>query len=99
MILLPMYGPLIPVINHAHVSFGRMELVNEKTKKIYKTKGGRPDLDMQYTVFGQVFEGLDVIEKIANVPKKTPDAKEESREPNSTPKDPVVIERVELSKA
>ena len=72
---------------------------DEKTKKIYKTKGGRPDLDMQYTVFGQVFEGLDVIEKIANVPKKTPDAKEESREPNSTPKDPVVIERVELSKA
>ena len=69
---------------------------DEKTKKIYKTKGGRPDLDMQYTVFGQAIEGLDVIKKIENVPKRTPDPKEDSKEAKNTPKEPVVIEKVEI---
>lgn len=34
----------------------------------YKTVGGRPDLDGLYTVFGEVVEGLDVIDKIASQP-------------------------------
>ena len=33
----------------------------------YQTKGGTPQLDGEYTVFGQVIEGLDVIDKIAQV--------------------------------
>lgn len=33
----------------------------------YKTIGGRPDLDMEYTVFGEVVEGMDVVLKIAAV--------------------------------
>lgn len=33
----------------------------------YKEKGGAPMLDGQYSVFGQVVEGLDVIDKIAAV--------------------------------
>lgn len=33
----------------------------------YKEVGGTPFLDGQYTVFGQVVEGLDVIDKIAAV--------------------------------
>jgi peptidyl-prolyl cis-trans isomerase B (cyclophilin B) len=33
----------------------------------YKTEGGTPFLDNQYTVFGEVVEGLDVIDKIAAV--------------------------------
>lgn len=33
----------------------------------YKTFGGTPHLDAQYTVFGEVVEGYDVITKIANV--------------------------------
>ncbi|MCO5248090.1 MAG: peptidylprolyl isomerase [Chitinophagales bacterium] len=33
----------------------------------YTTVGGTPFLDMQYTVFGEVVEGLDVIDKIAAV--------------------------------
>jgi peptidyl-prolyl cis-trans isomerase B (cyclophilin B) len=39
----------------------------EGQKKKYKELGGRPDLDMEYTVFGEVVEGLDVIDKIASV--------------------------------
>ena len=33
----------------------------------YKTVGGTPHLDGEYTVFGEVVEGLDVIDKIASV--------------------------------
>ena len=33
----------------------------------YTTVGGTPHLDYDYTVFGQVIEGLDVIDKIASV--------------------------------
>ena len=34
-------------------------------KEIYATQGGYMALDQQYTVFGEVIEGLDVIDKIA----------------------------------
>jgi cyclophilin family peptidyl-prolyl cis-trans isomerase len=34
----------------------------------YKTVGGVPFLDMNYTVFGEVEKGLEVIDKIASVP-------------------------------
>lgn len=34
----------------------------------YKTIGGTPHLDGDYTVFGEVVEGLEVIDKIAAVP-------------------------------
>jgi cyclophilin family peptidyl-prolyl cis-trans isomerase len=36
-------------------------------KKSYSTIGGTPHLDMNYTVFGEVTEGLEVIDKIASV--------------------------------
>ncbi|WP_400191880.1 peptidylprolyl isomerase [Hymenobacter sp. B81] len=36
--------------------------------KVYATEGGVPALDGQYTVFGEVIEGLDVVEKITNEP-------------------------------
>jgi len=37
-------------------------------RNIYKTIGGTPHLDGDYTVFGEVISGLDVIDKIASVP-------------------------------
>jgi len=36
-------------------------------KQVYETLGGTPFLDMNYTVFGEVIMGLDVIDKIAAV--------------------------------
>ena len=38
-------------------------------RNMYKTVGGVPFLDMGYTVFGEVESGLEVIDKIASVPK------------------------------
>ena len=35
--------------------------------QVYKELGGTPHLDGQYTVFGEVLEGLDVVEKIQAV--------------------------------
>jgi cyclophilin family peptidyl-prolyl cis-trans isomerase len=37
------------------------------TREIYKTLGGTPHLDGGYTVFGEVVEGLAIIDSIANV--------------------------------
>jgi peptidyl-prolyl cis-trans isomerase B (cyclophilin B) len=36
-------------------------------REIYKKTGGTPFLDMNYTVYGEVTEGLDVVDKIAAV--------------------------------
>ena len=40
---------------------------SEDIKKLYEEKGGYPFLDGDYEVFGQVFEGLDICFKIAEV--------------------------------
>lgn len=37
-------------------------------REVYKTTGGTPQLDQNYTVFGEVMEGLDVVDKIAAKP-------------------------------
>ena len=42
---------------------GQVKLTPE-VRKTYKTEGGLPHLDGQYTVFGEVTEGLDVVERI-----------------------------------
>lgn len=39
-------------------------VLTEAQKQTYTTIGGTPHLDGQYTVFGEVEEGLDVVEKI-----------------------------------
>lgn len=44
----------------------QMQYTDEQ-KTIYKTIGGTPHLDNNYTVFGQVTKGLEIIDKIAVV--------------------------------
>ena len=45
---------------------GPVRLTAEQ-RQVYKTVGGTPHLDGDYTVFGEVKEGLDVVEKIQQV--------------------------------
>jgi cyclophilin family peptidyl-prolyl cis-trans isomerase len=36
-------------------------------RNVYKTQGGTPFLDAQYTVFGEVVQGLDIVKKIGDI--------------------------------
>ncbi|MBR0259978.1 MAG: peptidylprolyl isomerase [Prevotella sp.] len=44
-------------------TLGQVKLTPEMIE-VYKTIGGTPHLDGQYTVFGEVVEGLDVVDRI-----------------------------------
>ena len=53
----------------------------------YKEHGGYLSLYLQYTVFGQVYEGLDVLDKIAAV----------ATDGNDKPLEDVIIEKIEIT--
>lgn len=39
---------------------------NNQQRQLYQLLGGAPQLDMQYTVFGRVYQGLEIIDSICN---------------------------------
>ena len=41
--------------------------LTEEQRNVYKNIGGTPRLDATYTVFGEVIEGLEIVDKIAAV--------------------------------
>ncbi len=58
------------VLSEAHVQMYQQRLGKTFTQEqidAYTTVGGTPHLDGEYTVFGEVVEGMDVIDKIAGV--------------------------------
>jgi cyclophilin family peptidyl-prolyl cis-trans isomerase len=57
----------------AFVGFSTDRQVSPEKLKAYTTIGGAPHLDDQYTVFGKVVKGLEVIDKIAAQPKDPSD--------------------------
>lgn len=61
---------------------------SDEDKSIFKNLGGAPQLDKEYTVFGRVIEGLEVIDLITNV----------STDPADRPKQDVKILSVKLIK-
>ncbi len=48
----------------ADVEKARGFTYNAAQRELYASEGGRPDLDGEYTVFGEVVEGIDVIDRI-----------------------------------
>ena len=56
-----------------NMEMGKGIKYSPQQRNIYKTIGGTPFLDMDYTVFGEVETGLNVIDKIASVPKAAGD--------------------------
>lgn len=49
----------------------------EAQKKAYETEGGTPFLDNNYTVFGKVTKGMEVVDKIVSVPRNSMDRPDE----------------------
>lgn len=49
---------------------GRLEgrKIPESQREVYKTIGGVPHLDQNYTVFGEIVKGIEMVDKIAAVP-------------------------------
>ncbi len=68
------------------VSYSGIEL-SENQRNIYKEVGGTPSLDGNYTVFGQVYQGLDVIFTIQST----------ATDANDAPLNKVVVESVKVT--
>lgn len=56
-----------------------VEGATDEINAVYKKKGGTPFLDGNYTVFGQVYEGFDVIDSISEVEVKDNGGGEQSK--------------------
>jgi len=61
------YSDHVHSMSKNYTDFEAYKLTAEQ-RNVYKTIGGTPHLDQNYTVYGEVIEGLDVIDAIAAEP-------------------------------
>lgn len=72
------------------LSMARTADPNSAGSQFFITVAPTPQLDGQYTVFGQVIKGMDVVDKIVNLP----------RDPNDNPlaQNPAIVKSVKIVK-
>jgi peptidyl-prolyl cis-trans isomerase B (cyclophilin B) len=69
------------------LSMARAQNPNSAGSQFFIMAAAYPSLDGQYSIFGEVTEGLDVVQKIVNVPRNSMDK----------PLEPVVMTEVKVS--
>ena len=75
-------------IDSAYTAAPNKFFFKPEQKEAYSSVGGARHLDMEYTSYGEVIDGLDVIDKIASIPV----------DGNNRPKDDAKIIKVYISK-
>ena len=96
---LDQYDPLLEQLNYDEARYTELANMISKAsdtviKKYFETTGGCPMLDGSNTVFGQIFEGKDVLEKITGVEVTSNNRGELSR-----PVEDIIIKSARVSKA
>ena len=61
-----MFSDSISSLSKLYKNFDRYA-IPETHRQIYRTIGGTPHLDQNYTVYGEVIKGIEVIDSIAAV--------------------------------
>lgn len=77
---------LIDSVGRAAASAAKGFSMSQAQRDAYTSIGGTPFLDGEYTVYGQVIQGLDVVDAIAN----------SETDASNCPKEAVKIEKVEI---
>jgi cyclophilin family peptidyl-prolyl cis-trans isomerase len=78
------------------VGLARSEDPNSGSTEFYICLVPRPHLDGKYTVFGQLMEGYDVLEKIGNTEIVEQYVGDDKNIAFHTPKEPVIIEKASI---
>lgn len=85
------------IVSNSQDQSNQLDPLRYPTKIIeaYK-KGGQPGLDGSYTVFGQVIEGIDVVDSIAGAETIQEESTDGQEPENSTPVNPILITNIEV---
>ena len=78
--------------NYYQTTLDVLKNTSAEIKDMYLKQGGTPSLDGNYTVFGQVYDGFDVVDKISACEVKTQDNSDEV----SKPVKDIIIESVKV---